>query len=185
MFSRITICNFNINTIYCNNGFVNGNNDIKFDEWDNIINNSGFINLNNNYDTIYNKGYDSMFIAGISSMADKESIVNKNQKAENFLNSFEKGGPSFKILLIHEPDYIDELKNNPYDLILAGHGHGGIANIPFIGPIWKENGAKKYTDGHYKIGESDLYVSNGIGLTKINFRLFNNPSFNVYRLIQK
>ena len=31
---------------------INGDNDIKFDEWTNIINNGNFKNLNNTYDTI-------------------------------------------------------------------------------------------------------------------------------------
>ena len=96
---------------------IGGNHDMYFDEWENIINSGGFTNLNNTYDTIYNKGYEDLLIAGVSSFKDKESIVNKNQKTENYINSFEKDGPVYKILLIHEPDYIDELENNPYDFI--------------------------------------------------------------------
>lgn len=164
---------------------ISGNHDLKFDEWENIVNNTGFINLNNNYDTIYNKSYDFIMIAGLSSFKDKESITNKNQKAENFLSSFEKDGPVFNILLMHEPDYIDDLEKNKYDLILAGHSHGGQIIIPFVGPIIKPAGANKYYDTHYKIKDSDLYISNGLGVSNYNFRLFNTPSFNVYRLVQK
>lgn len=163
---------------------ITGNHDTKFDEWENIINNSGFINLNNSYDTIYNKGYESMLIAGVSSFADKESIINKNQKTTNYLNSFEKDGPIYKILLMHEPDYIDELEDNKYDLILAGHSHAGEIRLPVIGGLFPKEGAKKYTEGHYKINSSDLYVSNGIGVSTYKLRLFNTPSFNVYRLVK-
>ena len=176
-----------LNKLTSSNGkyIISGNHDLKFDEWENIINQSGFINLNNSYDTIYNKGYNFMVIAGLSSFKDKEDINNKNQKTESYLNSFEKDGPIYKILLMHEPDYIDDLKNNQYDLILAGHSHGGQVKIPFIGPVYSPDGAKKYTNGHYKINNSDLYVSNGIGVSIYNYRIFNTPSFNVYRLIQK
>lgn len=163
---------------------INGNHDTKFDEWDSIINDSGFMNLNNNYDTIYNGGYDYLLLAGVSSFKDKESIVNKNQKTTNFLNEFEKDGPIYNILLMHEPDYIDDLEDNKYDLILAGHSHNGQINIPFIGAIIKPEGARKYYDNHYKIGNSDLYISNGLGVSEYNFRIFNSPSFNVYRLIK-
>ena len=164
---------------------ISGNHDLKFDEWENIISNGGFINLNNSYDTVYKKGYNYLLIAGLSSFDDKESIVNKNQKTQNYLNSFEKDGPIYKILLMHEADYIDELENNPYDLILAGHSHGGQVGLPFIEDIFKPKGATKYFKGHYSIGKSDLYVSTGIGLSNVNFRLFDYPSFNVYRLVKK
>ena len=163
---------------------INGNHDAKFDEWENIINNSNFINLNNNYDTIYNKGYEFILIAGVSSFKDKESITNKNQKTENYLNSFEKDGPIYNILLIHEPDYIDDLENNKYDLILAGHSHNGQINLPFLGPLIKPEGGAKYYESYYKIKNSDLYISNGLGVSTFNFRLFNSPSFNVYRLVK-
>ena len=33
---------------------------------------------------------------------------------ENYLNSFEKGGPVYKILVMHEPDYIDDLEHNNF-----------------------------------------------------------------------
>lgn len=163
---------------------ITGEDDVKFDEWSNIINNGGFIDLNNNYDTIYKNGYDFILIAGVSSFADKESIVNKNQKTQNFINSFEKDGPIYNILLMHEPDYIDDLEDNKYDLILAGHSHNGQINIPLVKDFLIPDGAVKYSSGHYKLENSDLYVSNGIGVSDVNFRLFNTPSIDVYRLVK-
>ncbi len=175
-----------LNKISASSGkyIINGENDIKFDEWENIITNGGFINLNNNYDTIYQNSYDSILIAGLSTSADKEAIINKNQKTMNYINSFEKGGPIFNILLIHEPDYIDELEDNKFDLILSGHSHNSQINVPFIRDLLSRKGAVKYNHGHYKIDTSDLYVSSGIGTTNFNFRIFNTPSIDVYRLIQ-
>jgi len=163
---------------------ISGENDLKFDEWENIITSSGFINLNNNYDTIYKNGYDSILIAGVSSFGDKEAIINKNQKSQNYINSFEKDGPIYNILLIHEPDYIDDLDDNKYDLILAGHSHGGVVGIPAIKELFLPKKAHKYTNGHYKLKNSELYVSNGIGVSNFNFRLLNSPTIDVYRLIK-
>ncbi|MBR3362738.1 MAG: metallophosphoesterase [Bacilli bacterium] len=161
---------------------INGNHDSNFDEWDSIIKDSGFINLNNSYDTIYNGGYEYLLIAGVSSFKDKESIVNKVQNATSFLNKFEKDGPIYNILIMHEPDYIDELEDNRFDLVLAGHSHGGQVKIPFVGPVIKPDGARKYYNSHYKLDNCDLYISNGLGVSNYNYRLFNAPSFNVYRL---
>ena len=164
---------------------INGNNDLKFDEWTNIITNGGFKDLNNTYDTIYKDGYSNIFIAGASTIKDKLSINDKLKTSIDYLNSFEKDGPIYKILLLHEPDVIDDMSVNPFDLILAGHSHAGQVRLPFIGAIILPDGAKKYYDSHYKIENSDLYISNGLGVSNYNFRLFNTPSYNVYRLVEK
>ena len=164
---------------------INGNNDLKFDEWTNIITNGGFKDLNNTYDTIYKDGYSNIFIAGASTIKDKLSINDKLKTSIDYLNSFEKDGPIYKILLLHEPDVIDDMSVNPFDLILAGHSHAGQVRLPFIGAIILPDGAKKYYDSHYKIENSDLYISNGLGVSNYNFRLVNTPSYNVYRLVEQ
>lgn len=163
---------------------INGDNDLKFDEWTNIINNGNFKNLNNTYDTIYKNGYSSLFIAGVSTFKDKISINDKLNKTLEYINSFEKDGPIFKILLMHEPDYIDDLNNNTFNLILAGHSLHGQIKIGSI-PLLIKKGSKKYNLSHYKIENSNLYISNGIGTEDYNYRLFNTPSYNIYRLTKQ
>lgn len=163
---------------------INGDNDLKFDEWTNIINNGNFKNLNNTYDTIYKNGYSNLLIAGTSTFKDKISINDKLNKTMEYVNSFEKDGPIFKILLTHEPDYIDDLNNNIFDLILSGHSlHGQIKIGPI--PLLLKKGAQKYVLSHYKIDNSDLYISNGLGTEDYNYRLFNTPSYNIYKLTNK
>lgn len=165
---------------------ITGNHDYNFDEWDSIIKGGEFVNLNNTYETIYNGGYEQMIIAGISTMQyDGESINERAKKALEYINSFEKDGPIYNILLIHEPDYIDKLEDNKFNLVLAGHSHGGQIRVPFYGAIVLPPDGKKYSYGHYSLENSDLYVSSGIGVSNINFRLFDVPSFNVYRLIKE
>ena len=162
---------------------INGNNDLNFDEWYNIITNGGFRDLNNTYDTIYKDGYQSIFISGASTIKDKLSINDKLKTSVDYLNSFQKDGPVYKILLLHEPDAIDDLTVNPFDLILAGHSHAGQIRLPIIGPIHLPDGAKKYYKNHYKIENADLYISNGLGVSNFNFRLFSVPSYTLYRLV--
>ena len=163
---------------------ISGNNDLKFDEWTNIITNGGFIDLNNTYDTIYKDGYQNIFIAGASTLQDKQSINDKVKTSIDYLNSFDKNGPVYKILLLHEPDVIDDININPFDLILAGHSHAGQVRLPFIGAIYLTDGAKKYYESYYKLKNSDLYISNGLGVSDFNFRLFNTPSYNLYRIVK-
>ena len=163
---------------------INGDNDYNFDEWQNIIKNSGFTNLNNTYDTIYKNGYDYLLIAGASTFADKESINDKLKDTIEYINSLETNGPVYNILLMHEPDYIDDLTSNPFDLIIAGHSLGGQVKLPVIGALIRKDGATKYCDGYYKLETSDLYFSSGLGSENYKFRLFNTPEINVYRLIK-
>ncbi|MBU3103757.1 metallophosphoesterase [Clostridium gasigenes] len=98
------------------------------------------------------------------------------------------GGISNKdvnLLLIHEPDLIDDFKEYPIDLALAGHSHGGQVYIPFYGPIKTTALAEKYTKGFYKIhneNKGKLYVNSGLGNTKVPFRLFNIPQITVINL---
>ena len=164
---------------------ITGNHDYKFDEWQNIIENGGFENLNNTYDTIYKNGYSSILIAGVSTAEDKQNINDKLTSTIDYINSFENGGPIYKILLIHEPDLIDNLNNNKFDLILAGHTHNGQVRLPFLPPIILPENGQKYPGPYYKIDNSDMYISNGLGVSTIDFRLFNTPSYNIYRLTNK
>ncbi len=160
---------------------ITGDQDLKFDEYSNIITASNFTNLNNTYDTIYKNGYESMLIAGVSTYSDKEDINGKLTTTTEFINSFEKDGPVYKILIMHEPDYIDDITDNKFDLILAGHSLNGQINLPF-NSFLLQKGAQKYYKNHYKIEDKELYISNGLGTTNFDFRFLNIPSYNIYRL---
>ena len=90
--------------------------------------------------------------------------------------------PNYSILMMHEPDFIDDIDNSKFNLVLAGHSHNGQVRLPLIGALYTPIKAKKYYDEFYKIKNTNLYISSGIGVSQINFRLFNRPSFNLYRL---
>lgn len=168
---------------------VSGNHDYYYKNWDLIIENSGFSNLNDKIDTIYLENKRYILISGMSTNSyGKKSISDKLKESTEFLKDKKNDEkPIYSILLMHEPDYIDDLNINNYDLVLAGHSHNGQVRIPFIGAIKSTlpSGSKKYYDKYYKIKNTDLYISNGIGTSKINFRLFNRPSFNLYRFTNK
>ena len=75
------------------------------------------------------------------------------------------------------------LYNN--DLVLAGHSHNGIIRIPFIGALSKVEGSMKYDQEYYKINDTKLYISSGMGTNGPGFRLFCRPSINFLRLESK
>lgn len=163
---------------------IKGNHDFYFGEWENIILNSDFIDLNNNYDLIYKNGYTPMLIAGLSSISDEKNIQSRAETLTTTIKD-NKISSIYNILLLHEPDIVDSIDINNYQLILGGHSHNGQVRLPFIGAIITPEGAKKYYDEYYKINNSHLYISSGLGTSQLDFRFFNKPSFNFYRITNK
>ena len=82
-------------------------------------------------------------------------------------------------------DNIDNILKYNFNLVLAGHSHNGQVRFPYSNPLVKPDNAKKYYNEYYKISDTNLYISGGIGNSVLNFRLFNRPSFNLYRLVDK
>lgn len=176
-----------LNSINANVGkyAISGNHDNNFSEWESIINDGGFKNLNDTYELIYNDGYTPILLAGLSSNLNNQIDITERYNKILEYSSNENIKELYKILLIHEPDYINNIDYSNFNLILAGHSHNGQVRLPFIGGIILPNGAKKYYKEHYKINNTDLYISSGIGTSGISFRLFNKPSINFYRLTNK
>lgn len=165
---------------------ISGNHDKYFSQWESIIEDSGFKNINNTYELIYNKGYTPILLAGISS--NSEDNLNINEKygpIEEYINSNEEFKDIYKILLMHEPDFIDNINYSYFNLVLAGHSHNGQIRLPLIGATILPPNGKKYYNEYYKLNNTDLYVSSGVGTSTISFRLFNKPSINFYRLTNK
>jgi predicted MPP superfamily phosphohydrolase len=67
------------------------------------------------------------------------------------------------LLLIHYPVMADRLGERRFDLILAGHSHGGQVRIPFVGPLVVPSGVGRYDLGRYETPGGPLYVNAGIG----------------------
>jgi predicted MPP superfamily phosphohydrolase len=92
------------------------------------------------------------------------------------------------ILMCHEPDLIDILAANPrfapVDLMLAGHSHGGQVRLPLIGPLVLPPMGKKYVQGRFQVGRTQLYVNRGIGTVGMPFRLYCPPELTHITLVR-
>lgn len=165
---------------------ISGEDDIIFTEWENIIDNSNFININDKYELVYNEGYTPILIAGIkSNSSNPETLTERYQNIEEYLNSDDYLNNIYKILVMHEPDFIDEINYSYFNLILVGHSHNGQINIPLFGAVVTPQYSKKYYANYYKLGNSDFYISSGVGTSDYSFRFANKPSINFYRLTNK
>ena len=138
----------------------------------NIYNESNFMLLENNFDYIYSKNNNKIYIGGISTGEFNKELISNIKTDENI----------YKIVLLHEPDFIEEISNLNANLALAGHSHNGQVNIPYIKKMFLPKNAKKYYKEYYKVNNTEFYISNGIGVSRYNFRLFNTPSINLYRI---
>ena len=147
---------------------VIGDYDQKYlDEYKDILNNSDFVLLDNNNSLIYYKNNIPLNFIGFTKKINNELYI------KDYLN----------ITLIHKPDLVKNI--NEASIVLAGHSLGGQIRLPFIGGLIKKDGAKTYLDSYYKIDNTNLYISNGLGTEKVSFRTFNTPSITLYRLYNK
>ncbi len=84
-----------------------------------------------------------------------------------------------RLLLTHYPAFADLLKGKRFDLILAGHSHGGQFRIPFWGAVAVPWGTGSYEMGLYQTDAGPLYVNPGIGTFYLPVRLFCRPEITV------
>jgi len=162
---------------------ISGEHDILKDEYQEILDKVNFINLDDSYQILYNNSKEAIMISGISTIGNNIDLKEKLEKIE--ISDNQEDDVKYSILVIHEPDIIDDIDYSKYDLILAGHSHNGQVILPLFGQQYLPKNAKKYYDEYYKLDDTDFYISSGIGTSGNNLRLNNKPSFNLYRLVNE
>ena len=158
---------------------VIGNHDETNSHFEEIMNNSNFTYLKNDYDLIYNQDNNPILIYGTDDLTIGKPNMDK-------LNDENITSVNYRIIITHEPDYIYEfIYKYDCDLILAGHSHNGQVRLPLIKPIALPYGSKKLYKPYYNINGKDIYISNGIGTSTLKIRFNSVPSINVYRIKKK
>ena len=150
--------------------YVNGDNDRSY--YEPLMTSNGFTSINNLCTDINSKENEKIELCGMSTKYDNSFIKDIDES-------------SYKIMVTHYPDYYRYIESINFNLVLGGHSYNGQITIPFVGGIIKKNNAKSYYEKYYKINNSDFYISNGLGTDNIGLRLFDKPSFNLYRLVDK
>lgn len=88
-------------------------------------------------------------------------------------------GNHFSILLTHRPERVTDYAGSGFDLVLAGHAHGGQWRLPGLinGVLAPNQGMfPSYAGGRYELGNTTLIVSRGLARESTRVpRLFNRP----------
>lgn len=94
------------------------------------------------------------------------------------------GARDVKVLLMHAPEGMMVVGEQPFDVGVCGHTHGGHIALPggipivVAGPL-----SRRYSEGEHDVGRGrTLVVSRGIGATESALRLFADPDVRVLNL---
>lgn len=117
-------------------------------------------------------------IAGI--LDDYRDYNNKDFKEETFDIGKKMIAPKegfLNIALVHRPNYFRSFSKYGYDLMLSGHFHGGIINLPVLGGVLCPDVKffPEFDKGLFKYGKSYMNLSSGLYNPKPIPKLNNRP----------
>lgn len=87
-----------------------------------------------------------------------------------------------RVLMFHYPLWVEKLGNQTYDLMLAGHSHGGQVRLPGFGALILPYQVGQYDLGMFQTKAGPLYVSAGIGCFMWSLRFNCRPELAVFEV---
>lgn len=143
-----------------------------------ILTDCGFTILDDQAELIYKNSKEPLLLIGLNT----EKETPNYEQAFSYYQDPSHNEEIYSILLFHRPDKIEEaLATHSVNLALAGHSHLGQINVPKVFSVVSKEGAKKYTEDFYKIGNTQFFISSGIGTSNYPYRLFSRPSITFFR----
>ena len=127
------------------------------------------VKLLRNDKVVIQKGDGKIYLIGIDDVGNPERAAHKMNIAT---------GPTIpldipRILLCHRPYFIQQAAEKRMDLVLSGHTHGGQIVFGQFGNILMTPAAltSPYVWGKYRVADTHMYVSRGIGTVGIPVRI--------------
>ncbi len=142
---------------------------------------SGARVLTNEFVTLERNG-DTVVLAGID---DPNGYADQKTPEQVAAEIYAAQGDPFWMLLAHRNnEFAERYSLLGADLVLSGHGHGGIIRLPFTDGLLSVERTffPSYTAGLYEENGSALFVTRGLGNSGPTFRLFNRPEVAVVTL---
>ena len=137
--------------------------------------------LTNEYTVLARDG-DNAVLAGVDDPNGYADQKTPEEVAEEVRAAF---ADPFWILLAHRNNYFEDAYCRlGADLVISGHGHGGLVRLPFTDGLVSTDRTffPSYTAGLYRENGSTLFVTRGLGNSGPSFRLFNRPEVVVLTL---
>ena len=134
----------------------------------------GAIVLENEYHTLERDGQ-KLVIAGVHDPCGPYDQLQPSELVAQIRAA--EGEEVCIIMLAHRNDTLPMWAELQVDLVLTGHCHGGVIRLPLLGGVFgtKRELFPEYDAGLYERGQTQLYVSRGLGYTNTRLRLFNRP----------
>jgi len=87
-----------------------------------------------------------------------------------------------RLVLTHNPETIEKLKPGSFDLLIAGHTHGGQINIPFVTCNLIDIACAITRYGYKKTHNGDVFVTSGTGMVGLPMRFNVPPKLDIINL---
>lgn len=164
--------------------FVTGNHEWAFQDVQELkreLEDVGVTVLSNEYVAL-ERGGSRMLLAGIDDPNGRADQKTPEELAEGVRAA---EGDAFWFLLAHRNNYFEkEYSYLGADLVISGHGHGGLIRLPFTDGLVSVERTffPSYTAGFYEANGGKVFVSRGLGNSGRTFRLFNRPEIVVLTL---
>jgi len=152
--------------------FISGNNDIDASEYDALkagMEKAGVVILENETAEIENESGDIIRLTGLAYSMHYEGVL--EDMADVLKDDI------FDMLMVHQPEFLETYAESGTDLVFTGHAHGGQIRLPMIGGLVAPGQGffPKYTSGLYRMEETTMLVSRGLGNSILPLRICNRP----------
>ena len=118
-------------------------------------------------------------IPGVTIVGRDDRSNSGRKSVEQLMQDVDKN--NYVILLDHQPYHLEEAEQNGVDLQLSGHTHRGQ-----VWPLnWVTKKLYECDYGQYRRGNTDYYVSSGIGLWGGKFRIGTDSEYAVITVTPK